>query len=103
MRQALVQPQQAHDFVELCGIANAVRAGDVERDINIRLRIQGRQQVEFLEDEPDLALAQPGALGVGELREVVAIDDDAARNRRESVRPAGRKAWICRCPKGRRR
>ena len=56
----------------------AVRAGDIESNINVGLRIQGGQQVELLEDESDLALAQPGAFGVGELREVVAIDDDMA-------------------------
>ena len=42
------------------------------------MRIERGQQVELLEDESDLALAQPGALGVGELREVVAINDDVA-------------------------
>ncbi len=76
VRQALLQSQQAYDLVEVCGIANAVGAGNIKRDINIRLRAQRRQQIEFLEDESDLALAQPGALGVGELREVVAVDDD---------------------------
>ena len=69
-------PSRPTILLKYVGIANAVRAGDIERDINIRLRIQGRQQVEFLEDESDLALAQPGALGVGELREIVAVDDD---------------------------
>ena len=56
----------------------SVRAGDIQRDINVGLRIEGGQQVEFLEDESDLALAQPGALGVGELRKVVAVNDDVA-------------------------
>ena len=39
------------------------------------MRAQGGQQVEFLEDESNFALAQPGAFGVGELGEIVAIDD----------------------------
>ena len=59
------------------GIAVAV-AGNFLRDENVRARVERGQQIEFLEDESDLALAHAGALGVGERGQIVAIEHDAA-------------------------
>ena len=56
----------------------AVGAGNVQRDIDVGARVECGQQIEFLEDESDLAFAQLGALGIGELGEIVAVDDDVA-------------------------
>ena len=41
-------------------------------------RIERGQQVEFLKDESDLALAHAGAFAVGERGQVVAVEHDAA-------------------------
>ena len=54
-------------------------AGNVNGDLDIRARAQRGQKIEFLEDESDLALAQPGALAVGKGGEIHAVDGDASR------------------------
>src|SRR5580704_3183401 len=79
VRKPFLQSQQAHDFVEVRGIAIPVRPGNVYRNIDVRTRIERRQQVEFLEYESDLAFAHSRAFRIGKLREVVSVDDDAPR------------------------
>src|SRR5580692_4662908 len=79
MLQAFLQTQQAHDLVEIRCVAISISPGNVHRNIDVRTRIQRGQQVEFLEYESDFAFTQAGAFRVGELREVVSIDDDMAR------------------------
>src|SRR5438874_8748955 len=81
MVQALLYSQQADNFVEVLLIPPAIFAGDVAGDINVRARIEGRQQIELLEYEPNLALAHGRALGVRQFREIVAINHDPARIR----------------------
>src|SRR5438552_3788576 len=78
MIQPLFQPQQFYDAVEVSLVAAAVASRDIDGNLNIRARAQRRQQVEFLEDESDLALAHFGAFRIRELREIVAIDEDVA-------------------------
>src|ERR1700680_1975795 len=40
--------------------------------------IEGRQQVELLEYEPDFPPAHASALGIGEQTEIIAIEDDTS-------------------------
>ena len=78
MPQTLGQAEKIGDAVEVRGIAVAVAGNFAARSSILRTRVERRQQVEFLEDESDLALAHAGALGVGERGQVVAIEHDAA-------------------------
>ena len=73
----LVRPSRSVMRLKCAGIAIAV-AGDFLRDRDVRARVERGQQVEFLEDESDLALAHAGALGVGERGQIVAVEHDAA-------------------------
>ncbi len=52
--------------------------GDINGDLDVRAGAEGREKIEFLKDESDLALAQTGALAVGERGEIDAIDGDAS-------------------------
>ena len=79
MMQALVESQESNNPTEVGFISNSIRAGDIQRNVNVRLGIEGGQQVELLENESDLVLAQPGAVGVGKLREVGAVNHHATR------------------------
>ncbi len=54
--------------------------GDIVSDLDITHGGEGGKQVEPLKDEADLSAAHPGALGVGELGEVHAVDQDGARS-----------------------
>jgi hypothetical protein len=53
-------------------------AGELEREDDVLLRRQHRQQVEELEDEPDVVAAQLRQLGVVEIRDLDARDRHAA-------------------------
>src|SRR5215471_3762047 len=55
----------------------AVSSGNFTRDFNIVSGAESGQQVEFLEDEADLALAHVCAFGIGHLGKVVAINQHA--------------------------
>src|SRR5271170_3869162 len=79
MGKAFLQSQQAHDLVEVRRVSIPVGSGDVQSDIDVRARIEGRKQIELLEYESDLALAHAGTFGVGKLREIITVDDDAPR------------------------
>ena len=78
MLQTLGDAEHPGDLLEERGIGRG-QAGNVNGDLDIRARAQRRQKIEFLEDESDFALAQPGALAVGKRREIHAIDGDASR------------------------
>ena len=75
--QPLGQAEQVGDAVEVRGIAVAV-AGDFLGHQDVRAGVERGQQVEFLEDEADLALAHAGAFRVGERGQVVAVEHHAA-------------------------
>src|ERR1700737_3016298 len=81
MMQALLQAQQAHNFIKVVALPSSIRAGDIQRNINVGAGIESWQQIELLEDKSDLAFAQPGALGIRELREVASVKDDVTRVR----------------------
>src|SRR5829696_6216890 len=61
-------------------------AAQVQRQADVLERRQRRQQVEELEDEPDLVAADSGQLIVGEAGERFAVDADLSRSR--AVEPA---------------
>ena len=72
--------QDAHDFIEMCVVAVG-HSGDMLGDSDILLGVQGRQQVEPLEHEADLGLAQLGPFRVGHVGQVVTIDLHRAARR----------------------
>jgi hypothetical protein len=77
--QAVAQP----DGVDQAGHPRLVglAAGDGQRQLDVLLGRQDRQQVEGLEDEADLVAAQVGELLVVELGELRAVQDDRAGRR----------------------
>jgi len=56
-------------------------AGDRERQDQVLLGGEDRQQVEELEDEAELVATQPGQLGVVEAGDLLAVEDDRPRGR----------------------
>ena len=52
--------------------------GNLVGDLDVAHGAERGEQVEALKDEADLGAAHLGALGVGELREVYAVDADGA-------------------------
>ncbi len=54
---------------------------NVERDFNVLLRGQGRNQVESLEDHPDLAVADRRQLALAHARDIDVIDKHRAGGR----------------------
>jgi hypothetical protein len=61
-------------------------ASDVAGDGDIIRGAEGRKQIVLLKDEADEAPPHRGAGGVGDFREILAIDDDLAGGcRRESA------------------
>src|SRR3984885_15222332 len=62
-------------------VLRLVAGGDLARDFYIASRRQRRQQIELLKHKANLRLTQHGAPGVGELRKIDAIDQDASRGR----------------------
>jgi hypothetical protein len=60
-------------------------AGDPQRQLDVLRRCQGRQQVERLEDEPDLVAAQQRELLVAQPRDLRVADVDLSR--RGTVEP----------------
>src|ERR1700716_2811111 len=80
MLQTLGDAKHVGDLLQERGIGLA-QTGDVNRDLDVRARAERRQKIEFLKHESDLALAQPGALAVGESGEIHAVDSNASRIR----------------------
>ncbi len=79
MAEAVAQPDRVDQPVEPRGIG--VAAGDRERQQDVLLGAEDRQQVEGLEDEADLVAAQLGELLVPERRELGSREVDAAARR----------------------
>ena len=77
--EPVAQPDGVDQLVDplLVGLA----AGDRQRQQDVLLRGEDRQQVERLEDEADLVAAQLGQRLVVERRELVAVDLDGPRRR----------------------
>jgi len=65
MSQAFGESKKIGDAVEVGGIARTI-AGNFARDLDIGAGIERGQQIELLEDEPNLAFSHAGALGIGE-------------------------------------
>src|SRR5208283_950362 len=78
MLQTLRDTKHLGDLLQEHGIGGA-QPGNVSSDFDIRARAESRQKIEFLEDESDLAFAQPGALAIGKRGKIHAIDGDASR------------------------
>ena len=79
VRAAVPQPDRPDQLLEpvLVGLA----AGDGERQDQVLLGCQDRQQVEELEDEAELVPPQLGEVGVVQLCDVGAVDQNAAAGR----------------------
>src|SRR3984885_8335456 len=77
MPQALGQPEQVGDAVEVRWIPFAV-ARNFLGNRNVRACVERGQQVELLKHEADLAFAHAGSFGIGERRQVVAVEHYAA-------------------------
>src|SRR5664279_1546334 len=78
MVHALVDAQKPGDAFDVLAVVARLNARDVLRDIDVALCGQCRQQVELLEDEPDLLFAHPGARRVGKGGEIDAVDRHSA-------------------------
>ena len=76
VRQAVAEVDRAHELVEQLGVA--VAPGDRQRQADVLLRAQHRQQVEELEDEADLVAPQLGQALVVEVGDLLAGDPDRA-------------------------
>jgi hypothetical protein len=79
MRAPLGEPEAAEQFVEPPAVG--LLAGDRERQDDVLLRRQHREEVEELEDEADLLAPEHGQLLVGEPPDLDAVEDDASAGR----------------------
>ena len=92
MPQAFLQAQQAHDPLEVRRGRDSHSRRDIQRDLDVGTRVERRQQIELLENKSNLAFAQLGAFGVGELGEVVSVNDHVAAIGPSQSAQAGRRA-----------
>src|SRR5579859_2170339 len=76
MVEASGNTQHACDLLEEIAISMAILAGDLAGNFDVAACRERRQQIEFLEDKADLALAHVRALRVRHAGKVVAIDQD---------------------------
>src|SRR5258708_37760995 len=81
MRQSLTQAKKTNNLVKVRGVAGAVLSRYVNRDFNVRSRVESWQQIEFLKYEPNLCFAKLRTGTVGELRKIRAVNQDLARVR----------------------
>src|SRR5882757_5133500 len=58
-------------------ISTALPAADLMRNLNVVASCQGGQQVELLEDEANFAATDGGTFGVGQIREIDTVNEDA--------------------------
>jgi len=70
--------QNSCDLLKKIVFYVTVLAGDLAGNLDVAARGQRWQQVEFLKDEADLALAHLSPLRVGHPGKVVSVDQDAA-------------------------
>jgi len=75
--QASLEAKQLYDPVKVLAIHRAIFPADLVSDADIAHGIESGEQIEFLKDKSDFALAQGGAPGIGELREINAVDQHA--------------------------
>ena len=75
-------------------------AGDARRQGDVLLGGEGRQQVEELEDEADVAAAELGEGVVAHRRDLRVADPDVARRWAGRGRPGCASGWTCRSPRG---
>jgi hypothetical protein len=78
VHETLADAQQISDAVKVTPV-ELVPASNVVGNFDVGARIEGGQQVEFLEDESNFALPHARAFGIGKLRKIVSINDDVAR------------------------
>ena len=85
--RAVVSPVAQPDLVEQCvdPLALGLLPGDRERQHDVLLRREDRQQVEELEHEADVAPAQERQLAVAHRRDLAVLDDDVPGGR--TVKP----------------
>ena len=62
-------------------VLRQVAAGDLPRNFDVASRRQRGQQIELLKHEANLRLAQYGALRIGQLGKIDAINQHASRSR----------------------
>src|ERR687895_436071 len=79
VREAVGQPNRLHEAPQPLGVGPL--AGDREREHDVLLRREDRQEVEELEDEAELVAAQPGQVAVVQLGDLDAVEDDRAARR----------------------
>jgi hypothetical protein len=79
VRQAVAEPDGLDEALDPGRVR--LSPGDREREQDVLLRGEDRQQVEGLEDEADLVAAQLGQAAVVEAVELDAVEDDGARGR----------------------
>ena len=77
---AIAQPDQVEQLGDACGPGGAGNPRDLERVGDVAGDGPGVEQIDVLEDEPDAAPRGPQAR-LGERRQLLAVDHDAARRR----------------------
>ena len=77
VREPLTEPEGGHEGVEPLAVHR--RAGQLERQQDVLLGGEHRQQVEALEDEPDAVAAQPGQRAVVERGDLRGAEPGGAR------------------------
>ena len=80
MLQAFRNPQHLRNLFQERRV-NRFSARNIDGNFDIRARAERRQQIEFLEDEADFALAQSRPLAVRKARKIHAVDGHASRIR----------------------
>ncbi len=91
-----LEPDRVDQPVE--PLAVGLAAGDRERQHEVLLGGEHRQQVEELEDEAELVAAQLGQLAVVEVGDLLAVEDDGARGRLGRGRRGCASGSTCRSP-----
>src|SRR4051812_10387866 len=77
MVKAIADTEQRGHTSEIFFVDAAVLPCDLMRDLNVATGRKRRQQVEFLEDESYLALAQLSPLRIGETGDIDPVNKDA--------------------------
>ncbi len=75
--EAVLDAEQPDDFQKFL-LERALAAPEITGDFDVSEGGERRQQIVSLEDEADLSAPQAGALAVGELRQLLPIDDHLA-------------------------
>ena len=94
MRQPVAQSDRVDHGVEPCRIG--IASGDIDRKSDVFGGIEGWNQVERLEDEPDLLAAQQGQCLLGEVAERNVADVHATARERIQAGDAMEKCALAR-------